>query len=86
MHDEIGRAGFTDVVRVRYKWPIGAWSNDAKLKELGRWVLIFWYEGLEGWVLRFFTKHMGVSNPVKNTLTAAMWPPETFPFTCADNP
>ncbi|KAL9001052.1 MAG: hypothetical protein Q9169_000536 [Polycauliona sp. 2 TL-2023] len=59
MHDEIIRAGFTDVVRVKYKWPIGAWSNDVRLKELGRWVFIHWYEGLEGWVLRFFTKHMG---------------------------
>ncbi|KAL8673791.1 MAG: hypothetical protein Q9168_001803 [Polycauliona sp. 1 TL-2023] len=59
MHDEIARAGFTDLVRIRFKWPIGAWSNDPRLKELGRWVLIHWSEGLEGWVLRFFTKHMG---------------------------
>ena len=60
MHDEIAKAGFTNVVRLRYKWPIGAWSNDARLKELGRWNLIHWTEGLEGWVLRFFTKYMGV--------------------------
>ncbi|KAI4221086.1 MAG: hypothetical protein L6R36_007142 [Xanthoria steineri] len=59
MHDEIVRAGFTDVVRVRFKWPIGGWSNDPRLKELGKWVLVHWNEGLEGWVLRFFTKHMG---------------------------
>ncbi|KAL8649709.1 MAG: hypothetical protein Q9226_005464 [Calogaya cf. arnoldii] len=59
MHEEIARAGFTDVVRIRYKWPIGAWSNDPRLKELGRWILVHWNEGLEGWVLRFFTKHMG---------------------------
>lgn len=64
MHDEIVRAGFTDVVRVRFKWPIGGWSNDPRLKELGKWVLVHWNEGLEGWVLRFFTKHMGVSDPL----------------------
>ncbi|KAL8985135.1 MAG: hypothetical protein Q9205_001073 [Flavoplaca limonia] len=70
MHEEIARAGFTDVVRVKFKWPIGAWSNDARLKELGRWVLIHWYEGLEGWVLRFFTKHMGVSGrPITPQIT-----------------
>ncbi|KAL8786353.1 MAG: hypothetical protein Q9213_002850 [Squamulea squamosa] len=59
MHEEIARAGFTDVVRIKYKWPIGAWSNDLRMKELGRWILVHWTEGLEGWVLRFFTKHMG---------------------------
>ncbi|CAL8582959.1 hypothetical protein XPA_008600 [Xanthoria parietina] len=59
MHEEIVRAGFADVVRVRFKWPIGGWSNDPRLKELGKWVLVHWNEGLEGWVLRFFTKHMG---------------------------
>ncbi|KAL8949245.1 MAG: hypothetical protein Q9222_004634, partial [Ikaeria aurantiellina] len=59
MKEEIIKAGFTDVVKIKYKWPIGAWSNDPKLKELGRWNLIHWLEGLEGWTLRFFTKHMG---------------------------
>ncbi|KAL8713227.1 MAG: hypothetical protein Q9220_002748 [cf. Caloplaca sp. 1 TL-2023] len=59
MQEEITRAGFTDVVKVKYKWPIGAWSNDPKLKDLGKWNLRHWEEGLEGWTLRFFTKHMG---------------------------
>ncbi|KAL9030439.1 MAG: hypothetical protein Q9196_001444 [Gyalolechia fulgens] len=60
MEDDIRKAGFTDVVRRKFKWPIGAWSNDQRLKELGRWIHIIWIRGLEGWTLRFFTKHMGV--------------------------
>ena len=60
MEDDIRKAGFTDVVRYRFKWPFGAWSNDQRLKELGTWNLIMWNRGLEGWTLRFFTKHMGV--------------------------
>lgn len=63
MQDEIRKAGFTKVVKTSYKWPIGSWSNDPRLKELGRWNLLHWNEGLEGWTLRFFTKYMGVSEP-----------------------
>lgn len=80
MHDEIARVGFTDVVRIRYKWPIGAWSNDPRLKELGRWILVHWNEGLEGWVLRFFTKHMGVSDP-RDTA----WPQDSEPLESIHN-
>lgn len=64
MEDDIRKAGFTDVVRWKFKWPIGAWSNDPRLKELGTWNLIIWNRGLEGWTLRFFTKHMGVCDPI----------------------
>ncbi|KAL2353359.1 S-adenosyl-L-methionine-dependent methyltransferase [Cryomyces antarcticus] len=44
----IAQAGFIDVVEERFKWPIGPWSSDAKLKELGRWNLLSWEEGMEG--------------------------------------
>lgn len=60
MHNDIVRAGFTEVVKTTYKWPIGAWSNDLRLKDIGRFNLLHWLQGLEGWTLRFFTKHMGV--------------------------
>ncbi|KAL8686192.1 MAG: hypothetical protein Q9218_007283 [Villophora microphyllina] len=59
MQDDIRRAGFTNIVKITYKWPIGAWSNDPKLKALGGWNLMHWIEGLEGWTLRIFTKYMG---------------------------
>ncbi|MCJ1479951.1 hypothetical protein MMC06_000105 [Schaereria dolodes] len=33
----IEHAGFVDVVEHRFKWPIGAWSQDPKLREVGKW-------------------------------------------------
>lgn len=60
MQEDIAAAGFVDVVKTTYKWPIGAWSNDPRLKELGKWNLLHWQQGLESWTLRIFTKHLGV--------------------------
>ncbi|KAI4136668.1 MAG: hypothetical protein LQ341_005506, partial [Variospora aurantia] len=62
MQDDIARAGFTEVVKTTYKWPVGAWSNDPRLKELGKWNLLHWQQGLESWTLRSFTKRMGVNS------------------------
>ncbi|KAI4205929.1 MAG: hypothetical protein LQ350_000114 [Teloschistes chrysophthalmus] len=74
MQDDIRRAGFTNVVKKTYKWPIGAWSNDPKLKELGRFNLRHWHEGLEGWTLRFYTKYLGVSD-IFQPIASACWKP-----------
>jgi len=54
-------AGFEEVVEKRYKWPIGPWSSDPKLKEIGRWNLLNWEEGMEGWVMAAYTRVLGVS-------------------------
>lgn len=61
MADLIRSAGFVDVVERVYKWPIGPWSADPKLKELGRWNLLNWEEGMEGWLLAVYTRVLGVS-------------------------
>lgn len=61
MKDLITRAGFEDVVELKYKWPIGAWSTDQKLKDLGNWNMHHWNEGLEGWNIALLTRLMGVS-------------------------
>lgn len=61
MKNLIEEAGFVDVVEKTYKWPIGAWSNDPKLKDIGRWNLHLWKEGLEGWTMALLTRVMGVS-------------------------
>lgn len=42
------KAGFKNVVQRNYKVPVGAWSSDPKLKEVGRWNLLFCTQGLEG--------------------------------------
>ena len=62
MKDQITAAGFVDVTEVRFKWPVGPWSNDQKLKDLGRWNMHMWEQGLEGWTLALLTRVMRVSD------------------------
>jgi hypothetical protein len=42
--------------------PVGPWSQDKKLKEVGRWHLLECYEGIEGWSMALLTRLMGVSS------------------------
>jgi hypothetical protein len=60
MADWIKDAGFVNVVEKKFKWPLGPWSSDPKLKEIGRWNLLNWEEGLEGWTLAHYTRVLGV--------------------------
>ncbi|KAM3420373.1 hypothetical protein BST61_g3652 [Cercospora zeina] len=65
----IKEAGFVDVVEKRFKWPIGPWSSDPRLKEIGRWNLLNWEEGMEGWVIAPYTRVLGWSvNDVQDWL------------------
>lgn len=57
----IREAGFVEVVEKRFKWPVGPWSSDPKLKEIGKWNLLSWEEGMEGWVMAAYTRVLGVS-------------------------
>ena len=41
----IREAGFVDVIEKRFKWPMGPWSSDDRLKDIGRWNLLNWEEG-----------------------------------------
>lgn len=52
----ITAAGFDKVVQARYKVPLGGWSSDPKLKEVGRWNLLHCYQGAEGWGLFLLTR------------------------------
>ncbi|XTI92278.1 S-adenosyl-L-methionine-dependent methyltransferase [Cenococcum geophilum] len=52
----ITAAGFDNVVQTRYKVPLGGWSSDPKLRELGRWNLLHCYQGAEGWGLFLLTR------------------------------
>ncbi|KAL5324634.1 hypothetical protein ACEPPN_009181 [Leptodophora sp. 'Broadleaf-Isolate-01'] len=47
----ITQAGFVDVVEKKFKVPVGTWPSDPKMKELGRWNMLFCLEGLESWSL-----------------------------------
>ncbi|KAF4306297.1 Methyltransferase type 11 [Botryosphaeria dothidea] len=48
-------AGFEDVHQVDYKVPIGPWSSDPRLKEIGKWHLLYCFQGAEGWAMYLCT-------------------------------
>ncbi|PGH14547.1 hypothetical protein AJ80_05867 [Polytolypa hystricis UAMH7299] len=58
MRQDIINAGFLHVVETRFKWPVGPWSSDPRMKEIGRWMRQFWEHGMEGWVLALCTRHL----------------------------
>lgn len=58
----LDHGGFKNVTEQRYKMPVGPWSRDKKLKEVGRWHLLECYEGIEGWSMAMLTRLMGVSS------------------------
>lgn len=64
--DRMRRAGFVDIVEKKFIWPIGPWSSDTKLKEIGRWNQRNWEEGLEAWVMALYTRMLGVSGLPRN--------------------
>ncbi|EOD50701.1 Sam dependent methyltransferase [Neofusicoccum parvum] len=59
MKQEIVDAGFVEVEEVRFKVPLGPWPSDPRLKELGKWDLLYCYQGCEGWALYLLTHVMG---------------------------
>lgn len=64
MKNMIKEAGFVNVVEKQYKWPVGEWPVDRRLKDIGRWNMQRWLEGLDAWTLRLLTQHCGVSEPL----------------------
>jgi hypothetical protein len=55
--------GFESVVEHVFKWPIGPWSKDPHMKEIGLWNQLHWQEGIEGWSLALLTRVLGVRSP-----------------------
>lgn len=62
--------GFEDVVEHVYKWPIGPWAKDRRLKEIGMWNRLHWLESIEGWSLALLTRVLGVESPHRYILKA----------------
>ncbi|KAH6719500.1 S-adenosyl-L-methionine-dependent methyltransferase [Leptodontidium sp. MPI-SDFR-AT-0119] len=54
-------AGFEEVTEKVYKLPIGGWSNDPRLKEIGKWNQLYWEYGIEAWSLALMTRVLGWS-------------------------
>lgn len=55
----LDEAGFVETVEKKYKLPLGGWSSDPKLKEVGKLELLEWLEGIEGWAMALLTRVMG---------------------------
>lgn len=49
-------AGFEHVTEHVFKWPIGPWSKDPHMEEIGLWNQVHWQEGIEGWSLALLTR------------------------------
>jgi hypothetical protein len=56
--------GFKDVVELTYKLRIRPWSEYSRLREIGRWNLARWEEGIEGWSLALLTTVLHVNSPL----------------------
>lgn len=54
-------AGFVNVTYRIFKWPIGPWPKDPKMKEIGAYNRLGWEDGMVGWAMFLFTKYLGVS-------------------------
>jgi len=52
-------AGFVDIVRIPYKWPINQWPRDERHKEIGEWTEANFVNGLESITLAMFTRFLG---------------------------
>lgn len=58
----ISNAGFIDVKETKYKIPIGGWSSDLKMKQVGRYNLLQFTQGVEGFALFLLKDVMKVSS------------------------
>ena len=54
-------AGFINVVEKRYRFPVGTWPRDPKMKELGMWFRAYFEDGMEGYAMALLTRVLAVS-------------------------
>jgi hypothetical protein len=57
--DMMRDAGFVDIVRVPFKWPMNGWPKDPKYKQIGKCVQVNFDVGVEAMMLALFTRFMG---------------------------
>ncbi|KAB8295732.1 hypothetical protein EYC80_008557 [Monilinia laxa] len=63
MSSKIAQAGFVNLQERMYQTPLGEWPDDPKLRELGKWNLLQFDVGLEGFAVQLLTNVMGMSLP-----------------------
>jgi len=54
-------AGFVDIVRIPFKWPINRWPRDPRHKAIGAWAEANFSIGIETMTMALFTRFMGWS-------------------------
>ncbi|KAI9800041.1 MAG: hypothetical protein M1833_003570 [Piccolia ochrophora] len=59
MKGHIENAGFVDVVERTIKMPVGPWSSNRRLKEVGLWNQLMCEESIEMWALAMATRILG---------------------------
>jgi hypothetical protein len=65
------KAGFVDVVEIKFVWPSNPWPKDPKLKEIGAWNFENMTSGLSGFFMAPMTRGEGWSaEEVEATMTA----------------
>jgi hypothetical protein len=57
--DMMADAGFVEIARVPFKWPINQWPRDRRYKKIGQWTEYNFVYGLEAMTLALFTGFMG---------------------------
>jgi hypothetical protein len=57
----IVEAGFVDVREHKFKLPVGPWSSDKKMKDIGNWNMFFFSRDTEAFCIYLLGKVMGVS-------------------------
>lgn len=63
-------AGFVDIVRIPFKWPINPWPRDEKYKFVGWYTETNFTLGLETMMLALFTRFMGWTRDQVQALAA----------------
>lgn len=81
---DIIAAGFEDVQEHKFKLPVGPWSSDKKMKEIGLWNLFFFLKDIEGFTLYLLCKFMGWTHTEVQVwvakITAALKDPRTHTY------
>jgi hypothetical protein len=59
----LAAAGFVDIQRETFAWPLGRWPRDKNMKEMGQWAQQNFLNGLSGFSLAYFTRGFGWQKP-----------------------
>lgn len=60
-HERLKAAGFVNVERRLFKWPINTWPKDPKHKEVGLWTLANIEGNLEAISMALLTRGLGMT-------------------------